>query len=120
MWLDGVGFAPPLEDPDKSRVVGKVGYGIMPKGPKAQASATFGDGIGVTAESQQQGGRLSLLPVGGLEADGRAPAAGGRRRAVPQLDPQRRRGPRKGVKMPAAWIDAVVGIGARSAASACR
>ena len=37
MWLDGVGFAPPLEDPDKSRIVGKVGYGVMPKGPKAQA-----------------------------------------------------------------------------------
>ena len=25
MWLDGVGFAPPLENPQKSRVVGKVG-----------------------------------------------------------------------------------------------
>ena len=37
MWLDGVGFAPPLENPEKSRVVGKVGYGVMPKGPKAQA-----------------------------------------------------------------------------------
>ena len=54
MWLDGVGFAPPLEDPDKSRVVGKVGYGVMPKGPKAQASATFGDGIGVTAASRNK------------------------------------------------------------------
>ena len=54
MWLDGVGFAPPLEDPDKSRVVGKVGYGVMPKGPKAQASATFGDGIGVTAASKKK------------------------------------------------------------------
>ena len=54
MWLDGVGFAPPLEDPEKSRVVGKVGYGVMPKGPKAQASATFGDGIGVTAASKNK------------------------------------------------------------------
>ncbi|MGO8528589.1 extracellular solute-binding protein, partial [Rhizobium ruizarguesonis] len=33
MWLDGVGFAPPIENPEKSRVVGQVGYGIMPKGP---------------------------------------------------------------------------------------
>src|SRR3712207_9165534 len=54
MWLDGVGFAPPLEDPEKSRVVGKVGYGVMPRGPKAQASATFGDGIGVTAASKNK------------------------------------------------------------------
>jgi ABC-type glycerol-3-phosphate transport system substrate-binding protein len=28
MWYDGVGFAAPLEDPTKSRVVGKVGYEI--------------------------------------------------------------------------------------------
>ncbi len=35
MWLDGIGFAQPLEDPTKSRIVGKVGYGVMPPGPKA-------------------------------------------------------------------------------------
>jgi len=28
MWLDGIGFAQPLEDPTKSRIVGKVGYEI--------------------------------------------------------------------------------------------
>src|SRR5947207_11760117 len=26
MWIDGVGWAPPLEDPAASRIVGKVGY----------------------------------------------------------------------------------------------
>ena len=66
MWLDGVGFAPPLEDPDKSRVVGKVGYGVMPKGPKAQASATFGDGIGVAAASKKKEAAYLYLPMGGL------------------------------------------------------
>ena len=30
MWIDGSGFAPPLEDSTKSRVVGKTGYGLMP------------------------------------------------------------------------------------------
>ncbi|MBI1243853.1 MAG: extracellular solute-binding protein [Alphaproteobacteria bacterium] len=54
MWLDGIGFAPPLEDPAKSRVVGKVGYGIMPAGPKARHSATFGDGIGVPVASKKK------------------------------------------------------------------
>ncbi|MDR6636263.1 multiple sugar transport system substrate-binding protein [Phyllobacterium sp. 1468] len=54
MWMDGIGFAPPLEDPKKSRVVGKVGYGVMPKGPGAQAAPTFGDGIGVTEGSSKK------------------------------------------------------------------
>ena len=40
----------------------------------------------------EQGGRLSLLPVGGVEAAGRAPAPGRRRRPVPHLGPRRRRG----------------------------
>jgi multiple sugar transport system substrate-binding protein len=54
MWLDGIGFAPPLEDPTKSRIVGKVGYGVMPAGPKSRHSATFGDGIGIPAASRKK------------------------------------------------------------------
>jgi multiple sugar transport system substrate-binding protein len=55
MWLDGIGFATPLEDPTKSRIAGKVGYGVVPAGPKAQHSAIFGDGLGVTAYSKKKG-----------------------------------------------------------------
>jgi len=55
MWLDGIGFAQPLEDPTKSRVVGKVGYGVMPAGPKAQVSALFADGEGVSTYSKKKG-----------------------------------------------------------------
>jgi multiple sugar transport system substrate-binding protein len=55
MWIDGSGFATPLEDPTKSKVVGKVGYGLMPPGPKLQVSPTFGDGIGVSAFSTKKG-----------------------------------------------------------------
>jgi multiple sugar transport system substrate-binding protein len=54
MWFDGIGFAPPLEDPTKSRVVGKVGYGVMPTGPRAQHSGMFGTGIGVSAFSDKK------------------------------------------------------------------
>jgi len=54
MWLDGIGFSLPLEDPSKSRVVGKVGYGVMPPGPKAQHSALFGDGVGISKSSKKQ------------------------------------------------------------------
>jgi multiple sugar transport system substrate-binding protein len=55
MWLDGIGFAQPLEDPTKSRVVGKVGYGVMPPGPKQQAAALFGDGEGISTFSKKKG-----------------------------------------------------------------
>jgi len=55
MWLDGIGFAPPLEDPARSRIVGKVGYGVTPPGPKAQHAAMFGTSLGVAAASRKQG-----------------------------------------------------------------
>jgi len=55
MWLDGIGFAQPLEDPTKSRIVGKVGYGVMPAGPKQQVSALFGDGEGIASNSKKKG-----------------------------------------------------------------
>ncbi|CAN7694000.1 ABC transporter substrate-binding protein [Rhizobium sp. LjRoot258] len=108
MWLDGVGFAPPIENPEKSRVVGQVGYGVMPKGPKAQAAATTGDGLGVVAASQKKeaaylfcqwaishdmGARL-------LQAGAGVPF----RQSV--LEDQK---VREGVKMPPAWLDAVAG-----------
>ncbi|RDJ26689.1 sugar ABC transporter substrate-binding protein [Bosea caraganae] len=54
MWLDGIGFATPLEDPSKSRIVGKVGYGIMPPGPKAHYAGMFADGIGISRGSQKK------------------------------------------------------------------
>ena len=55
MWLDGIGFAQPLEDPTKSRIVGKVGYGVMPTGPKQQVSALFADGEGISTYSKKKG-----------------------------------------------------------------
>ncbi|MFO1324152.1 MAG: extracellular solute-binding protein [Burkholderiales bacterium] len=55
MWLDGIGFAAPLEDPTKSKIVGKVGYLVTPAGPKAQVSAMFGDGQGISSFSSKKG-----------------------------------------------------------------
>lgn len=106
MWLDGMGFAPPLENPELSRVVGKVGYGVMPKGPATQAAPTTGDGIGVTegsskkeaaylycqwAISKQMGARL-------LQSGSGVPF----RNSILE-DPE----VRSGVTMPAAWVDAI-------------
>lgn len=55
MWFDGIGFSTPLEDPEQSTVVGKVGYGLQPAGPVAQHSGTFGDGLGISAQSANHG-----------------------------------------------------------------
>src|SRR3954469_21294604 len=54
MWIDADGWAPPLEDPAASRIVGKVGYTVVPAGPKGQFSSTYGDGIGVAAASKNK------------------------------------------------------------------
>lgn len=108
MWLDGVGFAPPLEDPTKSRVVGKVGYGVMPRGPKAHAAATFGDGIAVTEASQKkEAGYLYCQWAISKLMGGRLLQTGS---GVPFRNSVLNDAEvRQGVKMPAAWVDAVAG-----------
>lgn len=106
MWFDGVGFAPPLEDPNKSRVVGKVGYGVVPAGPKAHAAPTTGDGIGVAAASTKQGAAYlycqwatsKIMGARLLQTGSGVPF----RNSV-LADPE----VRKGVTMPGAWVDAV-------------
>lgn len=55
MWLDGIGFSLPLVDPTKSRVVGKVGFGVTPPGPKARHSALFGDSVAIPASGRKKG-----------------------------------------------------------------
>jgi multiple sugar transport system substrate-binding protein len=54
MWIDADGWAPPIEDPNASRVVGKIGYALVPAGPKGQYSSTYGDGIGITQASTKK------------------------------------------------------------------
>ena len=94
MWLDGIGFAQPLEDPTKSRIVGKVGYGVMPAGPKAQVSALFGDGEGISPLQQEEGPGLVLPAVGVEQDEPDAHAAGRGRRARAQLGLRGRRSSR--------------------------
>jgi multiple sugar transport system substrate-binding protein len=54
MWIDGVGFSAPLVDKTKSRVTEVVGFAPVPRGPKAQNSATFIDGIGIPEASRNK------------------------------------------------------------------
>jgi multiple sugar transport system substrate-binding protein len=106
MWLDGVGFAPPLENPEKSRVVGKVGYGVMPKGPVAHAAPTTGDGIGVTAASAKKEAAYLYCQWAISKAMGARMLQAGA--GVPFRNSVLNDAEvRKGVTMPAAWVDAV-------------
>ena len=55
MWMDGVGFTPPLLDPKVSKIVDHVGFAVMPAGPKAHACPVFTDALGIPAESKVKG-----------------------------------------------------------------
>ena len=55
IWLDASGFAQPLEDPKKSKVVGNVGYGILPPGPVAHHTGFSGDAICIPVATRKQG-----------------------------------------------------------------
>lgn len=107
MWLDGIGWAPPLEDPTRSRVVGKVGYGLIPRGPKMRASPTFGDGIGVAQASKNKEAAYLYCQWAIGKANGaRLLQAGGgvpfRNSVLDDKDV------RAGLKMPTEWLNCVV------------
>ena len=56
MWVDGIGFAAPLEDKARSRIAGQVGYAVVPKGPGPQHHcALFGAGYGIPEASKKKG-----------------------------------------------------------------
>jgi multiple sugar transport system substrate-binding protein len=107
MWIDGVGWAPPLEDPAASRIVGKVGYTVVPAGPKGQYSATYGDGLGIAAACKNKEAAYLLCQWAVSKTQGaRLLQAGG---GVPFRnsilnDPEIQ----KGVKMPKEWLQSVV------------
>ncbi|UFN46920.1 sugar ABC transporter substrate-binding protein [Roseomonas sp. OT10] len=54
-WIDGCGFAAPLEDRTRSRVVGKVGYGVMPRGPGAHHCVMTQTAFGIAETSRKKG-----------------------------------------------------------------
>jgi multiple sugar transport system substrate-binding protein len=55
-YLDANSLWPVIEDPQKSKVLGRVGYAVYPKGPKGQPGATvavWGLGIPKTSKNQK-------------------------------------------------------------------
>lgn len=110
MWFDGIGFATPLEDPEKSMVVGKVGYGLQPAGPIARHSGTFGDGMGVTAGSKKPGPayfycQWATNPAN--QARVLAAGAGAPARQSAYADPEAL----ANLKVPKEWVDALLASG---------
>jgi multiple sugar transport system substrate-binding protein len=55
MWMDASGFALPIEDPSRSKVVGKVAYSAFPAGPKARIAGLSADALGLPAVGKQSG-----------------------------------------------------------------
>jgi len=107
MWVDGVGWAPGVENPNSSRVAGKVGYAMVPAGPKGQYSATYGDGIGIAAASKNKEAAYLLCQwVVSKKQGARLLQAGG---GVPfrnsVLNDEETRA---GVKLPKEWLQSVI------------
>jgi multiple sugar transport system substrate-binding protein len=107
MWIDGVGWAPGVEDPNKSRVAGKVGYAMVPAGPKGQYSATYGDGIGIAnASTKKEAAYLFCQWVVNKQNSARLLQAGGgvpfRTSVLNDSEVQ------KGVTLPKEWLQSVI------------
>jgi multiple sugar transport system substrate-binding protein len=110
MWFDGIGFAAPLEDASKSRVKGKVGYGLQPGGPKGRFAATFGDGIGVVRASKKQGpAYLYAQWVTSKKNQARMLAAGAASpgRVSAYSDPEAK----ASMAVPQEWVDTLIASG---------
>ena len=54
IYMDGVNFASQFEDPAKSKVVGKVGYAMLPSGPGGHFSPIYITGMAVNAQSRNK------------------------------------------------------------------
>lgn len=90
MWIDATGFAAPVEDKQKSRVVGKVGYGLPPSGPKGHGSVTFGTGMAIPkAAAHKEAAFFTMLWMTGRTMAGRMLQTGGGVpfRSAPLKDP---------------------------------
>ena len=106
MWIDGVGWAPPIEDPNASRVVGKIGYALVPAGPKGQYSAAYGDGVGIAqASTKKEAAYLYCQWAVSKTMGARLLQSGG---GVPFRNSiLNDEAVRKGVKMPPEWLDSI-------------
>jgi len=110
MWMDGVGFAAPLEDAKSSKVKGKIAYVVQPKGPKAQWAGMTGDGMGISSFSKKQGAAwyFSMWAAGkSILAKSFAAGSGSQARNSVYTNADAL----KSLTVPTAWVDTVVASG---------
>ncbi|MEL6588043.1 MAG: extracellular solute-binding protein, partial [Pseudomonadota bacterium] len=60
MFMDSIAFMPGFEDPERSQVVGKVGYTLHPEGVR-RGSQTGGFGIGIPANAENKEAAFLLM-----------------------------------------------------------
>ncbi|GIT88136.1 extracellular solute-binding protein [Roseobacter sp. OBYS 0001] len=60
MFLDSIAFMPGFEDPDRSKVVGKVGYAMHPEGVR-RGSQTGGFGIAIPKNAENKEAAFLLM-----------------------------------------------------------
>lgn len=110
MWFDGIGFAPPLEDPTKSRVVGKVGYGVTPAGPRARHAGMFGTGMGVSAFSEHKGAGY-LYSVWATDKENQARLLANGAGSPARISSYQDQEALANLTVPIEWVDALVESG---------
>lgn len=54
LYTDGASFAGPFEDPEKSTVVGKMGYGIFPAGPAGNFPPIYANALSIYSGSEKK------------------------------------------------------------------
>ena len=62
MWWDGIGFSAPMLDPNKSKVVGKVGFAPIP--PAQGATGRRSSPASASRAGEEQAARLAVHPMG--------------------------------------------------------
>jgi len=104
MWWDGIGFSAPLLDKTKSRIADKVGFAVVPAGPKAHNCATFIDGIGIPATAKnKKGAWLFVQWITGKQMQGEQLRSGAG--TPPRLSVYERQDIVKNSAFPQEWFD---------------
>lgn len=107
MWYDGVGFAEPLEDKTKSKIVGKVGYGFPPAGPKGRFASMSGAAMGVSSFSKKPGPSYYYCQWATNKVNaGRILAAGGG--APARTSAYKDQSALANLKVPKEWVDVLL------------
>ena len=105
IYMDGVNFASQFEDAAKSKVVGKVGYAVLPSGPGGHFSPIYITGMAVSSQSRNKEAAY-LFAQWATNKQNAVRELHGRRRRRPHLAPGTDPEVKAKPKMPADWYQA--------------